>query len=122
MTTGLPCSPNTRSSWPSAAATGFPTGFGNLGRNQFFGPHFFDTDIALMKGIRIKERVTFSFGAQAYNAFNHTNFDQPVADISNPNFGKITAAVAPPTSILGAFVAGGAASPRFVEIKGVIRF
>jgi hypothetical protein len=107
---------------PSAAATGFPTGFGNLGRNQFFGPHFFDTDIALMKGIRIKERVTFSFGAQAYNAFNHTNFDQPVADISNPNFGKITAAVAPPTSILGAFVAGGAASPRFVEIKGVIRF
>jgi hypothetical protein len=107
---------------PSALATGFPTGFGTLGRNTFFGPHFFDTDISLMKSVRIKEHVTFSFGAQAYNAFNHPNFDQPVADISNPNFGKIVANVAPPTSILGAFVAGGAASPRFVEIKGVIRF
>ena len=38
------------------------------------------------------------------------------------NFGRITAEVAPPTSILGAFVPGTAASPRFVEIKGVIRF
>jgi outer membrane receptor protein involved in Fe transport len=107
---------------PSAAALGAPTGFGTLGRNSFVGPHFFDTDISLMKTVTLREHVTFSFGAQAYNAFNHPNFDQPEADISNPNFGKIIAEVAPPTSILGAFVAGGAASPRFVEIKGVIRF
>jgi hypothetical protein len=107
---------------PSAATNGSPTGFGTMGRNSIFGPHFFDVDIALMKDIRIKEHVTFSFGAQAYNAFNHPNFDQPVADISNPNFGLITAEVAPPTSLLGAFVPGTAASPRFVEIKGIIRF
>jgi hypothetical protein len=30
--------------------------------------------------------------------------------------------VAPPTSLLGAFVPGTAASPRFVEIKGIFRF
>ena len=104
------------------ASGGVPTGFGSVGRNSIYGPHFFDADIALMKDIRIKERLTFSFGAQAYNAFNHPNFDNPVADISNPLFGHTTAEVAPPTSLLGAFVAGGAASPRFVEIKGVIRF
>jgi len=75
-----------------------------------------------MKSVRIKERLTFSFGAQAYNIANHPNFDQPTADLANPNFGRITAEVAPPTSILGAFVPGTAASPRFVEIKGVIRF
>jgi len=107
---------------PSAAVTGFPTGFGTAARNSMYGPHFFDMDIALMKDIRIKERFTFSFGAQAYNALNHPNFDNPVSDISNPLFGKSIAEVAPPTSLLGAFVSGTAASPRFVEIKGVIRF
>ncbi len=104
------------------AANGVPTGFGSIGRNSIYGPHFFDVDMALMKEIRIKERLAFSFGAQAYNVFNHPNFDNPVADISNPLFGTSTAEVAPPTSLLGAFVPGTAASPRFVEIKGVLRF
>jgi hypothetical protein len=101
---------------PSAAATGFPIGFGNGGRNSIYGPHFFDVDIALSKSVALGEHVTFTFGAQAYNAFNHTNFDQPVADISNPQFGSSIAAVGPPTSLLGSFVGAGS-SPRFVEIR-----
>ena len=70
-----------------------------------------------MKDIAITEHVTFSFSAQAYNLFNHTNFDQPVADIANPQFGSSIAAVGPPTSLLGSFVGAGS-SPRFVEVKG----
>jgi hypothetical protein len=101
--------------------TGVPTGFGTMGRNSVYGPHFFDVDIALMKDIRIKERLTFSFGAQAYNAFNHVNFDQPVGDISNPNFGSSINAVGPPTSILGSFVGAGN-SPRFLELRTILRF
>jgi hypothetical protein len=92
-----------------------------MGRNSIYGPHFFDVDMALMKDIAITERVKFSFGAQAYNLFNHTNFDQPVNDISNPQFGSSIAAVGPPTSLLGSFVGAGS-SPRFVEIKAVVRF
>jgi hypothetical protein len=103
------------------AANGAPSGFGTMGRNSIYGPHFFDVDIALMKDIAITEHVTFSFGAQAYNAFNHPNFDQPVNDISNPQFGSSIAAVGPPTSLLGSFVGAGS-SPRFLEIKGIIRF
>ena len=106
---------------PSAAVTGFPTGFGTMGRNSIHGPHFFDVDIALMKDVRIREHLTFSFGAQAYNAFNHANFDQPVNDISSSHFGSSIAAVAPPTSLLGSFVGAGS-SPRFLEIKGIILF
>lgn len=106
---------------PSAAVTGSPTGFGTMARNSIYGPHFFDVDLALMKDVRIKERLTFSFGAQAYNVLNHTNFDQPVNDISNPLFGSSIAAVGPPTSLLGSFVGAGS-SPRFIEIKGMIRF
>jgi hypothetical protein len=103
------------------AANGAPTGFGTMGRNSVYGPHFFDADLGLMKDVAITEHVTLSFGAHAYNVFNHPNFDQPVNDISNPQFGSSIAAVGPPTSLLGSFVGAGS-SPRFVEIKGVVRF
>jgi hypothetical protein len=103
------------------APSGLLTGFGTGSRNSVYGPHFFDVDLALMKDVRITERVTFTFGAHAYNLFNHPNFDQPVNDISNPNFGLSTAAVGPPTSLLGSFVGAGS-SPRFIELKGVVRF
>jgi len=112
---------NTSQFAPSTAVTGIVSGFGTMGRNNVYGPNFFDVDIALMKEIRIKERLTFSFGAQAYNAFNHPNFDQPVGDVANPQFGSSIAAVGPPTSLLGSFVGAGS-SPRFVEIKGIVRF
>jgi hypothetical protein len=104
-----------------APSTGAPTNFGNVGRNSFRGPNFFDMDLGLMKDFVIRERVTFSVGAQAFNVLNHANFDQPVGDISNPQFGYIQALVGPPTSILGSFV-GGNNSPRFVELRGQIRF
>ena len=97
------------------------TAFGTLGRNSFYGPHFFDMDLSLSKDVAITEKVMFSFGAQAYNVLNHPNFDQPVADINNPTFGYIINPVGSPTSILGAFV-GGNSSPRFIEIKGQLRF
>lgn len=105
------------------APSGALTGFGTIGRNSVRGPGFFDVDMALMKDVAITERVTFSFGAHAYNLFNHVNFDQPVNDIAAPSsvFGYSVAAVGPPTSLLGSFVGAGS-SPRFVEIKGLVRF
>jgi hypothetical protein len=101
----------------SAAASGL----GTIGRNTVYGPHFFDVDLALMKSVTLGERVSFSFGAQFYNVFNHANFDQPVGDIGSSLFGLTQQTVGPPTSLLGAFV-GAASSPRFVELKGMLRF
>lgn len=100
---------------PSAQA------FGNQGRNNYRGPHFFDMDLALMKDVAITEKLHFSFGAQAYNLINHPNFDQPINDINNSQFGQIQSQVGTPTSILGSFV-GGNNSPRFIEIKGMFNF
>jgi hypothetical protein len=104
-----------------AAATTTPGGFGDLARNQYRGPNFFDMDLSLMKDFHIRERATISIGAQAFNLFNHPNFDQPVNDIANPLFGSIIREVGPPTSILGSFV-GGNDSPRYVEMKALFRF
>jgi Carboxypeptidase regulatory-like domain len=106
---------------PSFSASGVFNGFGSVGRNSFFGPSFFNVDMSIMKSVRIKERFSFSFGASFYNLFNHPNFDNPVDDISNPQFGSVINTVSPPTSLLGSFLGAGG-SPRFIEIKSSFRF
>jgi hypothetical protein len=102
---------------------GSETGFGNLGRNAFIGPHFFDTDFSVMKMTKIPhwERGQLGIGAQFFNLFNHPNFDQPVGDVANGSFGKTILQVASPTSILGSFL-GGDNSPRLIQIKAQIVF
>jgi hypothetical protein len=99
------------------------TAFGAQRRNQFYGPKYFDTDLTVMKNFTIPhwERAKFGVGAQFFNLFNHPNFDQPVGDISNPNFGSIISTVNTPTSILGSFL-GGDASPRLIQFKGTLTF
>lgn len=99
------------------------SGFGNQRRNQFYGPRYFDTDFTVMKNFAVPhwEHAKFGIGAQFFNLFNHPNFDQPVGDISNPNFGTIISTVNTPTSILGSFL-GGDASPRMIQFKGTLTF
>ncbi|HEY6937145.1 MAG TPA: carboxypeptidase regulatory-like domain-containing protein [Terriglobales bacterium] len=97
------------------------SGFGNQRRNQFYGPRFFNTDLTLMKNFGITENVKLGVGATAFNILNHPNFDQPVADIANPNFGTIISTVNPPTSIYGSFL-GGDASPRVIQLNARLTF
>ena len=107
-----------------ASATVMPaTGFFQQGRNQFLGPHYFDTDFAVTKTIPIPhwEGATFKVGAQFYNILNHPNFSQPSADANAVGFGTITSMANPPTSIFGSFL-GGDAAPRIIQFKGAISF
>jgi hypothetical protein len=102
------------------------TGFGDPGyqrRNQFTGPHYFNTDLSVMKGFKVPglESGLFQVGAQAYNVLNHTNFAQPVFDASNPAFGLIQGDVSTPTSVFGAFL-GADADPRIIQLKGKFTF
>jgi hypothetical protein len=119
--TTTPCL--TAAEFSSAVGPGGIATFGAQRRNQVYGPHFFDTDLTLLKTIPIPrwEGAKFQFGAQAFNILNHPNFDQPVGNISNPQFGSILTTVATPTSIFGSFL-GGDASPRALQIKGQITF
>ncbi|PYX50904.1 MAG: hypothetical protein DMG79_04640, partial [Acidobacteria bacterium] len=89
----------------------------------FYGPKYFDTDFTVMKNFKVPhwEAARFGVGAQFFNLFNHPNFDQPVADISNSNFGSIISTVNTPTSILGSFL-GGDSSPRLIQFKGSLTF
>ena len=102
--------------------SGSETGFGNVGRNSIFGPNYSDIDITLFKNFRIKERLKFSLGATAYNIVNHPNFENPLADISNPTgFGSIASTAIPPTSAYGAFQ-GSAVSGRVLVVTGRLNF
>jgi hypothetical protein len=46
---------------------------GDLGRNKFTMPYFFQFDLRVSKGIAIGERVRLDLIADAFNLFNHTN-------------------------------------------------
>ncbi len=99
------------------------SGLGQQRRNQFYGPNYFDTDFTVMKNFKIPrwESGRLGLGVQFFNLFNHPNFDQPVGDVSNPQFGLINTTVSTPTSILGSFL-GGDASPRLIQLKATLSF
>jgi hypothetical protein len=68
--------------------------FGNVARNAFFGPHFFNADASLSKQFRFTERVNAQFRAELFNAFNHANLGQPNAVVDSPTAGQITSLAA----------------------------
>lgn len=106
-----------------SVASATPTGFGSQVRNQFRGPKFFDTDLSIIKNTQFPgwERGQLGLGVQFFNLFNHPNFDQPVGDIADPEFGQIINTVSVPTSMLGSFL-GGDASPRLIQLTAKIVF
>jgi hypothetical protein len=64
---------------------------GNVGRNSFTGPGFFESDIALAKVIPITEGVALRFRADALNAFNRVNLGQPNTCVDCSGGGSIMA-------------------------------
>lgn len=51
--------------------------FGNLGRDQIYGPGFRNLDFSVTKQFPIKETINLQFRAEFFNLFNHPNFALP---------------------------------------------
>jgi hypothetical protein len=64
--------------------------FGNVGRNSFRGPKFFNTDFSVFKTFSVTERFKTQFQFNAYNVFNHVNFDRPNSCVDCSSAGNIT--------------------------------
>jgi outer membrane receptor protein involved in Fe transport len=58
-----------------------PGQIGNIGRNSVFGPHFFNTDMAIQKNFPVREIATIQFRMDAFNVFNHINYGTPSGNI-----------------------------------------
>jgi hypothetical protein len=85
----------------SAFPAPLPGQDGNLGRSTYRGPGFAQTDLSLAKNFMITERVRANLRADAFNAFNRVNLNNPVMDLSNSNFGKSTGTNTPRLIQLG---------------------
>ena len=46
----------------------------NLGRNTFLGPGYWAVDTSIFKNLRFSDRFHLQFRPEAFNIFNHTNF------------------------------------------------
>ncbi len=73
---------------------------GNLGRNVFTGPRYYDTDLNLVKNTHFGERYNLQFRAEVYNIFNRIQFSQPGASgdtLSSPGtFGQALSTLTQP--------------------------
>jgi hypothetical protein len=72
-----------------------PGQVGNAMRRFFSGPGINNFDMALLKDTKITEDVKLQFRAEAFNIFNHAQFNNPSGNFDNPgagNFGYVTSA------------------------------
>jgi hypothetical protein len=76
--------------------------FGSSGRNGIYGPGYWNLDTALTKQTPITEHVALQLRFEAFNVFNHPNFNNPVATVSAVNFAQITSSTDPRVLQIGA--------------------
>ena len=98
--------------WLDKAAFAAPSAgrFGNSAPNIVSGPGLTNFDFGLFKFFQFTERGRLQLRMTATNFFNHTNFGQPIRNISNMAFGQIT----------GTNNAGFGGGPRVIRLS--IRF
>lgn len=95
--------------------------YGNIPRNFFRGPNYFDTDLSVNKVINVGERVKFTIGAYFFNVLNHPNFDNPFNNVALGTFGQILETVSPYSSPYGSFT-GSAVSGRVIQSLAKFEF
>ena len=74
---------------PSSQPTGVR--FGNTGRNQFYGPGAWTTDLSIFRSFAMGGQRRLESRVQGNNIFNHPVFGNPSATTTSGTFGQITA-------------------------------
>jgi hypothetical protein len=86
--------PRTPDQWFDTSVFSLPAPFtfGNAPRNSVIGPGLVNVDFSLQKDFLLSEGLRFQWRAEAYNLFNHPNFNIPNRIAFTSNFGKISSA------------------------------
>ena len=71
--------------------------YGNLGRNAFRAPNFWQMDLALQKSVPVpvREGLEVQFRSEFFNILNRSNFRPPDPNLSNASFGTIRSTYPP---------------------------
>lgn len=64
-------------------------GFGNTPHALCCGPALSNTDLVIAKLTPITEKINTEFRAEFYNAWNHTEFQNPDGNFTNSTFGQV---------------------------------
>jgi hypothetical protein len=56
------------------------------------GPRTFNVDLSVFKTIPITESIKLQFRSEFFNAFNHTQLNNPNTVVGAPDFGRISSA------------------------------
>ena len=80
--------------WFDTAAFTIPAfgSFGNAGRNILEGPGYQNVNLGVLKNITLSGEARLQLRAEAFNLFNHANFNLPDAFVGSPTFGRIVSA------------------------------
>ena len=108
----------------AAPVAGDP-GIGQEGANQFTGPGTNNTDLTLQKEFKVKERYNFQLRADAFNVFNHTQFNgiNSTINFDGPGSTNFTNPAANNPSQYNGFGSVSAANdPRIVQLTGRFTF
>ena len=63
---------------------------GNLGRNTYTGPGWWNMDFSVLKDTHLTEALNMQFRAEFFNILNHPTFGTPGGSIGGSNFGLST--------------------------------
>jgi len=69
--------------------------FGDLGRDAFRAPGFWQLDTGIDKSFAIREKTRLQFRSEFFNMLNKTNFSPPTATTTSSAFGTIRSTYAP---------------------------
>ena len=72
---------------PAAFSNPGPNVIGSSGRNEFYGPGFYNIDLSVSRIFPISERLRLRARADFYNALNHSNLNNPASFFGSSDFG-----------------------------------
>jgi hypothetical protein len=87
--------------------------FGNAGRNSLRNPGRANVDMAMFKHFAIKESMAFEFRAEAFNIFNHTQWNGYSTSMSCAGLDSGAATAGDPSCI-----SSSGAGSNFLEVNG----
>jgi len=120
------CDPRIAGSCTSASVFALPVSangvfhFGNLGRNAILRPAFSDTDLSIIKNVRLARQARVQLRLEVFNAFNQANFGEPVPDVA----GRIAAVGSTSFGVITntRFPTGDSGSARQVQFAAKVLF
>jgi hypothetical protein len=99
---------------------------GTSGRNQYYGPGLRNYNLSVVRRVGLPgplgEHGNIQVRADFFNLLNHTNFANPVADLSNANFGHITQTLGSAVATSAGTSGGVTGGPRVIQLSLRIEF